>query len=213
MTIELVLEDLDGTLIDTYIPLMKIDFQVVNEFTGRMYSYTDYRRIFTPNSDWLEHYRLFGIMEIEKQRQALSRFLDLEETMDDVPKVPGALDFIIKVDSLGMSQHIVTRHERMEIVENKLVKSGLHGHFQKTRVTLTDTDKANDIHNLCIRYNVKPEQTIFISDTAHDIEAGNLAGVKTVAISSKASYDKIDKLRNANPYLLVRNIRSVLNIL
>jgi phosphoglycolate phosphatase-like HAD superfamily hydrolase len=45
----------------------------------------------------------------------------------------------------------------------------------------------------------------------HDIEAGKNAGIKTVAITS--GYDPVERLRAANPDIIIHDIIELLDIL
>ncbi len=58
-------------------------------------------------------------------------------------------------------------------------------------------------------FSIVPQNTLFITDTADDVLAGNQAGVVTVALAQEYSYNTLDMLKISNPHHLLTNIRQI----
>jgi phosphoglycolate phosphatase-like HAD superfamily hydrolase len=207
--VELVEWDLDGVLVDTYLPDMLLDIQVISEFTEKTYSTKEYQKKFDPSANWLDHYAVFGITKRSRQLAALTRFYDLEEKLDPVELTPGAIQTIEFIDELGIPQHLVTRHSRWSILNNKLEKTGLDKYFTPGKKTITGRNKTKYIISICDHYRthrgerVSRRETFFVTDTGNDIRRANQAEVLSIAVSHPASYDNKKELEKAGPWRLV----------
>jgi phosphoglycolate phosphatase len=62
-------------------------------------------------------------------------------------------------------------------------------------------DKANDLQNICRELGVKPEHTLFMGDTIHDIRIAKKVGVNSCGICH--GYHSKEMLMNENPDLLL----------
>lgn len=65
-------------------------------------------------------------------------------------------------------------------------------------------DKREHIAGLMQGRGFRPEETAFVGDMRHDIEAGKAAGVLTVATCT--GYESVAKLQSAEPDLMVANL-------
>lgn len=72
-------------------------------------------------------------------------------------------------------------------------------------------NKVEAITEVIRRNNFKPEETIYIGDMTHDIDAGKKAGVITVVVSY--GYQSKEKLLEKNPDFLIENLRELKNII
>jgi phosphoglycolate phosphatase len=72
-------------------------------------------------------------------------------------------------------------------------------------------DKRQRIHALLTEMDMAPQETAFIGDMVHDIDAGKSAGVLTVATGT--GYEPLAKLLTADPDLLVPNLAKLPRLL
>lgn len=86
---------------------------------------------------------------------------------------------------------------------------GFSDHF--TEVKGSVHDKVDVIRALVEENAIGRENTLYIGDMVHDIDAGKNAGIKTVAITS--GYDPVERLRAANPDIIIHDIIELLDIL
>ena len=71
-------------------------------------------------------------------------------------------------------------------------------------------DKTEIVIEIMSKNNFKSDETIFIGDMTHDIDAGKKAGVTTVAVSY--GYQSKEKLLEKNPDFLIENLGELKNI-
>jgi len=72
-------------------------------------------------------------------------------------------------------------------------------------------DKKEEITDLIKRNNFNPKETVFIGDTNLEIEAGKLAGTKTMAVTW--GFYAENRLKLLNPDYLVHSVKELENIL
>jgi phosphoglycolate phosphatase-like HAD superfamily hydrolase len=61
------------------------------------------------------------------------------------------------------------------------------------------------------RFNLKPEETLYVGDMVIDAQAGRHAGVKTIIVTTGSNTkNEIEKVR---PYRIMRRITELLKIL
>jgi ADP-ribose pyrophosphatase YjhB (NUDIX family) len=65
-------------------------------------------------------------------------------------------------------------------------------------------DKRDEIHALLADLDMRPEETAFIGDMRHDIDAGKAAGVLSIATCT--GYESAETLLTSEPDLLVRDL-------
>lgn len=71
-------------------------------------------------------------------------------------------------------------------------------------------DKEKVIEDIMKEMKFNSDETIYVGDMVHDIDAGKRAGVKTVAVLS--GYDSKEKLEKAKPYFIFKDIRELKKI-
>jgi len=72
-----------------------------------------------------------------------------------------------------------------------------------TEVIYNVHDKTKSVRNLVQKYNLNPDQTIFIGDTNHEIETSKTVGIKSGAVTW--GYCLEEKLKALNPDFLIHN--------
>ena len=72
-------------------------------------------------------------------------------------------------------------------------------------------DKEKIIEKVMQELGFKPEETMFVGDMVHDINAGKKAGVKTAAILT--GYDSKEKLEKANPLFILNTLEDIKKII
>jgi phosphoglycolate phosphatase-like HAD superfamily hydrolase/ADP-ribose pyrophosphatase YjhB (NUDIX family) len=72
-------------------------------------------------------------------------------------------------------------------------------------------DKRKKIHDILAENNLKPDETLFIGDMAHDVETAHYGGVHSCAVLT--GYNTVDQLRLARPELIVEHLSELRGIL
>jgi ADP-ribose pyrophosphatase YjhB (NUDIX family) len=72
-------------------------------------------------------------------------------------------------------------------------------------------DKRKKIHDILAENRLKPDETLFIGDMAHDVETAHYGGVHSCAVLT--GYNTVDQLRLARPELIVEHLSELRGIL
>jgi phosphoglycolate phosphatase-like HAD superfamily hydrolase len=68
-------------------------------------------------------------------------------------------------------------------------------------------DKTNVVQGVIDKHRFKGEETIFIGDTTHEIEAGKSAGTKTAGVTW--GFQNENKIKSANPDYIISNLKDL----
>lgn len=82
---------------------------------------------------------------------------------------------------------------------------GVLGFFE--RVACGVIDKRSELVLLLEAMEMRPEETIFVGDMRHDIEAARAAGVMSVAVAT--GYESVSKLLTVDPDVLLRDLQAM----
>ncbi len=93
--------------------------------------------------------------------------------------IPGASDFIRRLDTLGVKRALATRNSRA-MAELTLHQCGLTFDLLMTREDGPAKPDPWAITHICEIWNLAPRSVVMVGDFRFDIEAGNAAGVRTV---------------------------------
>ena len=212
-----VLFDLDGTLMDTNELICESWRHTVGTLTGGEISddvirdtlgeiLADSMRRLMPDiavEDALETYRVFQT----------ARFLDRIELF------PGVMETLGDLKAAGCKLAIATSRLRGS-TERALNHLGIADFFD---VTLTADDTPigkpdpTPIFLTLKKIGSKPEESIFVGDTKHDIEAGRAAGVFTVLVDWSFALPKERRVNNPSPEIrpdaVVETMQDILTLL
>lgn len=153
--------DLDGTLVDS-----GLDFDAMRHEMGLPEN--------APILEALKH------MDAERAKQCkliLDRH-ELEGARRASP-VPGAADFLRRLDDLGMRRALVTRNSRA-MTELTLRHCGLNFELLITREDGPAKPDPWSIERICEIWDLDPARVVMLGDFRFDVEAGKAAGARTV---------------------------------
>lgn len=118
-----------------------------------------------------------------------------------VTLLPHAADFIRYATVTGR-RLVVLSSAPLPHVEAQAIALGVRDAFEILRCGVVD--KRQEIKTLLQSLDMRPEETAFIGDMRHDIEAGNAAGV--ISIGTCTGYETAETLLTASPDMLVRDL-------
>lgn len=118
-----------------------------------------------------------------------------------VTLLPHAAEFIRYAAATGRRM-VVLSSAPAPHVEAQALALGVRDAFEVMRCGVID--KRQDIQALLESLDMRPEETAFIGDMRHDIEAGHAAGVLSIATCT--GYESAETLLTAAPDLLVRDL-------
>ncbi len=201
MKIEVVIFDLDGVLADTFGQTYAVDCEIIRKRTGSSPDVQTYKS--NPHrGNWTDFYACFGVQDGEVALAEYYNAFNLEE----ITTIPGAAE-MLKHPSINLLDRAIASVNRdKERVTKKLKTIGLEQYFREEDIYTVKGDKKILLAQICEEYIVILRHALFVSDTANDINAGNQAGVYTVAIGNEYSYDTSAMLLAANPKSLLNDI-------
>jgi len=143
-----------------------------------------------------------------EEEQILYRKILARKDCPNAGVVPGMADLITKLKKRGLKMSVVSS-DHAERLLSEIKEFGLENVFGDV---ITDVhDKSEGVEILIKKYNLNPEETVFIGDSNHEIEVGKYFGIKTIAVTWGFAAE--DKLKATNPDYLVHNIKELEKIL
>ena len=151
--------------------------------------------------------KIFPEMTLEQEKNLYKEVI-LNSACPSCGSCEGVVEFIRKLNSKGVSM-VVLSSDLSNTILPEIRDYGLENIFDEI---VTDIhDKKDEIINLIKRNNFNPKETVFIGDTNLEIEAGRIAGIKTIAVTW--GFYSEDRLKLLNPDYLVHNAKELENIL
>jgi phosphoglycolate phosphatase len=150
-----------------------------------------------PYTEFFEE-MLPGTQLAELQQLYLEHFPHEHE---GVVLLPHAGEFIRYAATTGRRM-VVLSSAPAQHVEAQAEALGVRDAFEVMRCGVVD--KREEIHALLAELDMRPEETAFIGDMRHDIDAGKAAGVITIATCT--GYESAETLLQAAPDMLVRDL-------
>ena len=191
---DLVIFDMDGTLIDS-----PIDFQEIR------------KKLKIPaNSGILEH---ISMLSFEEKSEKMFKLVQFElNAVDNARLISGAADIIHAIHRSGTACALLTRNSS-ECLHRVLDKFNiLKFNCVKSRDNLPPKPHPDSVGNICKELNINPERTICIGDFYYDIQSAKQAGTFSVLFAPGMVPDYaeladwvIRDLRELNAILELRN--------
>jgi phosphoglycolate phosphatase len=121
----------------------------------------------------------------------------------------GVREGLARLQARGFLLAVATGKSRQGL-ERSLVDSGLTGQFHATRCADEGFPKPHPqmLAVLMDTFGVRPERTLMIGDTTHDLEMARHAGVSALAAAYGAHHG--DKLRSEQPVALAYSFGEVM---
>jgi HAD superfamily hydrolase (TIGR01509 family) len=163
MSLELVIFDLDGTLLAS-----PLDFDAIRAEIGLPEG--------RPILEALDHLT-------PAERARAEAIVDRHETeaVEASHLLPGATDLLAWLRARGLGLALLTRNSRAS-VEAAGRRHGLAFDAAVTREDLAPKPSPDGVRHLMAACGARPEETVLVGDFRFDVEAGAAAGVRTIAV-------------------------------
>lgn len=137
-----------------------------------------------------------------------SRFRDYFKSIDATPEsIPGVAPVLKELKKRGIAMSVLSSHPYV----SKETEYFFPGENFFSHIFEDIAHKNEVVHEVLEKSNFSPEETIYVGDMVHDIEAGKVAGVQTVAIVS--GYQSHDILSKANPDFIIEELKELLELI
>jgi phosphoglycolate phosphatase len=193
--------DWSGTLADDLGPVLEATNEIFRHYQKPVWSLDEFReKFYLPFPKfYAEHLPELVLADLDERYHASFQVLQ-----NGISLLPHALDFLDYLRARELPTFLLSsiHSEHFEAQGGRL---GVKNYF--TRVYTQALDKRKVILHLLAEHELDASETIFIGDMVHDIETARHAGVMSCAVLT--GYDSLEKLKNANPDLLFRNLSEV----
>lgn len=191
MKIRHVIFDWSGTLYDDHRASFPATQQTIRHFTGKRITYREYKKHFIIPVD--KFYRRYDkktpIADIDKY------YFSAFEKQAHLGKIfPGVREVLreLKRQKIGVS---LLSTVRQDILETQCQRVGLNGFVDFIHGSVFDKTKALRDH--LKQLDLQPDETLFIGDMAHDVNAANADGVMSGCVTN--GYHTLPQLMGAKP--------------
>lgn len=190
--------DWSGTLADDLPSVLKAVNAMLRSVGREELTRVEFQARFRlPYTEFFEE-MLPGTTLAELQQLYLQHFPHEHE---GVTLLPHAAEFIRYAAATGRRM-VVLSSAPTPHVEAQARALGVRDAFELMRCGVID--KRQEIHALLAELDMRPEETAFIGDMRHDIDAGKAAGV--VTIGTCTGYESAETLLQSGPDMLVRDL-------
>ena len=192
-----ILFDWSGTLMDDLTTTYRATVYIFEKLGGKPMSFEEYRKkFFLPYmSFWKKHFPDCT------QEQIGRLFREGLNASGDTGLYPGVKDTLKRLYDKGIKLAIMSSGPQEKIIADA-ERYGVFDYFQEINGNILD--KAEVITDILQRNNFEPEETIYVGDMAHDIEAGKKGGVVSIGIFW--GHKPKEMLEAANPDHLISDI-------
>ncbi|MCP3028148.1 pyrophosphatase PpaX [Halobacillus sp. A5] len=210
MSINTILFDLDGTLIDTNELIISSFTHTVGQYAERPYSREEILDFIGPPLR-----ESLAVVNAERVEEMVLTYREHNITNHDhfVRAYDGVVETIKELKARGYQLGIVTTKMR-HTVQMGLDLTGLNDLFEVV-VTLDDVQNAKPHPEPIIKalqqLNGKPEDTLMVGDNTHDIEAGKNAGTHTAGVAWTIKGRQV--LDDLNPDYMLNEMNDLLDVL
>ncbi|TFG35964.1 MAG: HAD family hydrolase [Parcubacteria group bacterium] len=195
--------DWSGVIVDDLVAVHKTTMLLFKEMGVKEISLAEFKK------EWEQPYMLFynkyNIQIRREEEQAMFRSL-YKSVSSECPSKPysSVKDTLERFKKSGVNM-IVVSSSLVENIEEEIERFGLQGLFNEINGDIHD--KAEIIHETIERNNFNPEETIFIGDTTHEVEAGRKANALTATVTW--GYQGEDKLKSSNPDFIIHDLKEL----
>jgi len=204
MTIKNIIFDWSGTLSDDLTPVYKASMLVFKKLGKESISLARYKKEFTlPYMIFWNKY--FPDITKEEQDNLFSKAI---HQVEEPTLYPEAKNTLKKIDSMNIRMIVISSHPHDKL--RKEAKSyGVQHLFQEINGGIHD--KTETILSIIQRNKFNPQETMYVGDMTHDIDAGKKAKVVTVALGW--GYQTKEKLMESGPDYYISNILELVKLL
>lgn len=211
--IKAILFDFDGTLVDSAPGIVKTMQQTFLRMGVAVPSDDDMRATIGLPLD--KALQMLAALSDDDTRTATRTYRNIFHTYEvsHIMNFPHVVSTLRKIQSLGIRMAIATSRESTSL---KLItdRRGLSSFFE-TAITGADGYKPKPAPDMVLalleRMNIRSDETLVVGDTTFDINMGNAAGCRTVAVTY--GYHSKEQLKSAKPTFTIDSLEELIEII
>ena len=200
MAIKNIIFDWSGTLSDDFTPVYQASMLVFKKLGREPISKEEYRKEFTLP------YMVFWNKYFPKltKEEGDKLYVEAIHQVDEPILYDGVKTELERLKSLGINMIVISSHPHDKLMK-EATNYGVQSLFQEINGSIHD--KTETIFDILQRNNFDPNQTMYVGDMTHDIDAGKKAGVVTVALGW--GYQSKEVLISSNPDHYISDISNL----
>jgi phosphoglycolate phosphatase len=205
VTIRNVILDWSGTLVDDLQPVFKTTNHVLAECGLPAITLDGFRREFClPISKFYQR-RTPGVPQEKLEQIFLARY---REHQGEIQLLPQTMEFLRFCERNRMGVYIGSTVDA-DTYNYQTQRFGIGQYITKPYIGIVD--KTETIHHILDENRLDRDQTMFVGDMEHDIEAGKVGGIHTCAVLT--GYSHVERLRAMSPDLVCEHLGELQQIL
>src|SRR5436309_14908284 len=194
MRIRNVILDWSGTLVDDLTPVFKTTNHVFRTCGLGPITLDEFRREFClPIRKFYER-RIPDVPQAKLEQIFLAKYA---ERQGEITLLPHTMDFLEFCAALRLGVFIASTVDT-NTYAYQTKRFGIGRFITKPYIGIED--KTQKIHHILDENRLAPDETMFVGDMAHDIEAGKVGGVHTCAVLT--GHNHVEKLSAMSPDLI-----------
>ena len=198
MLVRNMIMDWSGTLVDDLLPVFKTTNHVFETCGLPPITLHEFRSQFClPIRKFYEH-RIPHVPQATLEKIFLAQYPHMRYQIQLLPHTLGFLQFCSRH---GIGVYIASTVDP-DTYHTQALRFGIGEYIAKPYIGIED--KTQKIHHILSENVLVPDQTLFVGDMEHDIEAGKAGGVHTCAVLT--GYNHVDRLRAMSPDLICEDL-------
>lgn len=196
--------DWSGVISDDLAPVHEATMLVFKQLGGTPISIEEYKREFT-----LPYMIFWNKYFPNLTKEEGDRFYNTAIYQVEEPTIyKGVKEELNKLKATGVRMIVISAHPKSKLMK-EASSYGIDSLFQEINAGIHD--KAETIQEILERNYFQPQETLYVGDMTHDIDAGKKVGVKTVAIGW--GYQTKRKLMESSPDYYIADISGLEKLL
>jgi phosphoglycolate phosphatase len=205
MRIRNIILDWSGTMVDDLLPVLHTTNYVLKTCGQSALSLAEFRRDFCLPVRKFYEARVPHRSLSELEQLFLGEYPRHQDEIQMLPHTWAFLEFCV---ASGRRVFVASSADARTYL-HQMQRFGLDRYITRPYVSIAD--KTKKIHEILIENALNPDETLFVGDMEHDIEAGHAGGVHTCAVLT--GYNPVDKLRAMQPDLICEHLGELQTIL
>jgi phosphoglycolate phosphatase-like HAD superfamily hydrolase len=193
-----VILDWSGTLVDDLMPVVKTTNHVLESCGLPAMTLAEFRAQFCLPIRKFYESRVPHVAQAQLEKIFLTEYPKYHA---EITLLPHTLEFLRFCQQRRMGVYIASTVDA-HTYETQMMRFGIGAFITKPYIGIED--KTSKIHHILEENRLERDETMFVGDMEHDVEAGQAGGIHTCAVLT--GYNPVDKLRAMKPDLICRHL-------
>ncbi len=191
-----VIFDFDGTIASSVEMALQIYNRVAPDYKCKQIDFKDIGMLSSEKPQ--KFFAEYGINRFKMILLLLRIRREIKKEIDNLKPVDGMLTVLDKIIEAGYLLGIVTSNSKRNVM-NFLENNGLLNYFKFVRSGQNFFGKEKMFRDLLKKYNISPQNVVYVGDETRDIVASRKAGISVISVSwGLTPYNSLIKFKPDN---------------